>query len=249
MKRVLLLGGTAEARELALALTCARVDVVSSLAGRVSKPRMPVGEVTVGGFGGVEGLVAAIRDDGFTHLVDATHPFAVRMTANAGAAAAVAGVPCLRLARPGWSRHPDAGSWHWVDTYDEARERAEELGTTRPFITTGRQTLDHYGGWTDRDVVLRVVEPLDEVAPARWIVILDRGPFDVAGERAIMREHGVDVLITKDSGGAYTAAKLTAAAGLAVPVVVVRRPYVPAGVAEVDSVEGVLNWLGLPATS
>lgn len=247
--RVLLLGGTAEARALAAAFTDAGVDVVSSLAGRVSRPRMPVGEVRVGGFGGVEGLVAAIHDDGFTHLVDATHPFAVRMTANAGAAAAVAGVPCLRLARPGWSRHSDAGSWNWVDTYDEARELAERLGARRPFITTGRQTLDHYASWADLDVVLRVVEPLDDDAPSRWAVILDRGPFDVAGERAIMREHGVDVLLTKDSGGAYTAAKLTAADELAVPVVVVRRPPVPAGVAEVDSVEGVLSWLGLPATS
>lgn len=210
---------------------------------------MPVGEVRVGGFGGVEGLVAAIRGDGFTHIVDATHPFAVRMTANAGAASAAAGVPCLRLARPGWSRHPDAGSWHWVDTYGEARELAERLGARRPFITTGRQTLDHYGSWRDRDVLLRVVEPLDDDAPSRWAVILDRGPFDVSDELALMREHGVDVLLTKDSGGAYTAAKLTAADELAVPVVVVRRPATPAGVGEVSSVDEVLTWLGLPTPS
>ncbi len=186
MTRVLLLGGTAEARALAAALVDAGFDVVSSLAGRVSKPRMPVGDVRVGGFGGVDGLAAALVEGGFTHLVDATHPFAVRMTANAGAASTVAGVPCLRLARPGWSGHPDARSWHWVDGYDEARRRAEELGAERPFITTGRQTLEHYSSWTDRDVVLRVVEPLDEEAPGRWTVLLDRGPFGVEDERALM---------------------------------------------------------------
>jgi precorrin-6A/cobalt-precorrin-6A reductase len=243
MTRVLLLGGTAEARALAAGLVEAGVDVVSSLAGRVSKPRMPVGDVRVGGFGGVEGLAAALVGGGFTHLVDATHPFAVRMTANAGVASRVAGVPCLRLARPGWNGHPDAGSWHWVDDYDAGRAAAEGLGAARPFITTGRQTLAHYASWTDRDVLLRVVEPLDEDPPPRWTVLLDRGPFGVESELALMRAHGVDVLLTKDSGGAYTEAKLRAAAELGVPVIVVRRPQVPAGVAEVSSVDEVLGWL------
>lgn len=243
MTRVLLLGGTAEARALAVALVDADVDVVSSLAGRVSKPRMPVGPVRVGGFGGVGGLVAALEAGGFTHLVDATHPFATRMTGNAGAAAALAGVPCLRLARPGWAGHPEASRWNWVDGYDAGRVVAEELGARRPFVTTGRQTLQHYATWADRDVVLRVVEPLDEVAPARWTVLLDRGPFGVAEERALMLEHGVDVLLTKDSGGDYTAAKLAAAGGLGVPVVVVRRPSVPSGMEEVASVDEVLAWL------
>lgn len=243
MTRVLLLGGTAEARALAVALVEAGIDVVSSLAGRVSKPRMPVGDVRVGGFGGVEGLAAALAEGGFTHLIDATHPFAMRMTANAAAAAVAMGVPCLRLARPGWSGHQDAGAWHWVGDYDEARVLAEELGATRPFITTGRQTLKHYASWTDRDVVLRVVEPLELAAPPRWTVLLDRGPFDVERERALMTEHGVDALITKDSGGAYTEAKLTAASELGIPVIVVRRPQVPSGMSEVESVADVLPWL------
>ncbi|KGN31921.1 cobalt-precorrin-6x reductase [Knoellia sinensis KCTC 19936] len=244
---MLLLGGTAEARALAAALVAAGVDVVSSLAGRVSRPRMPVGEVRVGGFGGVPGLVHALGDGAFTHLVDATHPFALRMTANAGAAADEAGVPCLRLARPGWREHPDAASWLWVDDYDAARERAEELGAVRPFITTGRQTLEHYAAWDDRGVVLRIVEPLEVPAPSRWTVLLDRGPFEVENELALMREHGVDVVLTKDSGGDYTAAKLTAARHVGLPVVVVRRPTVPAGMAEVSSVDAVLTWLGTSA--
>lgn len=243
MTRVLLLGGTAEARALAEALTDAGVDVVSSLAGRVSRPRMPVGEVRVGGFGGAEGLAVALAEGRFTHLVDATHPFAVRMTANAGAASAAVGVPCLRLARPGWSGHPDAASWRWVDDYDEARALAESLGSQRPFITTGRQTLEHYAAWSDRDVMLRVVEPLDLEAPARWTVLLDRGPFGVEDERALMNQHQVDVLLTKDSGGAYTSSKLTAAAELGVPVIVVRRPQAPRGLDEVETVAEVLTWL------
>ncbi|MFC7486940.1 cobalt-precorrin-6A reductase [Knoellia sp. CPCC 206453] len=243
MTRVLLLGGTAEARALAAALAEAGVDVVSSLAGRVSKPRMPVGAVRVGGFGGVDGLAAALVEGGYTHLVDATHPFAVRMTANAGAASAVARVPCLRLARPGWSEQPDAGAWHWVDDYDAGRALAEQLGAERPFITTGRQTLEHYASWTDRDVLLRVVEPLDEDPPERWTVLLDRGPFDVADERALMSQHQVDALLTKDSGGTYTAGKLAAAAELGVTVIIVRRPQVPAGVTAVSSIDEVLTWL------
>ncbi|KGN36799.1 cobalt-precorrin-6A reductase [Knoellia subterranea] len=243
MTRVLLLGGTAEARALAAALVDAGVEVVSSLAGRVSRPRLPVGEVRVGGFGGVEGLAGEIARGGFTHLVDATHPFAVGMTANAGAAARFAGVPCLRLARPGWAGHPDAGSWHWVSDYEAARAVAESLRARRPFVTTGRQTLQHYASWADRDAVVRVVEPLDADAPARWTVVLDRGPYDVAGETALMHEHALDVMLTKDSGGDYTAAKLTAARELGVPVVVVKRPEVPVGLDEVASVPDVLTWL------
>lgn len=243
MTRVLLLGGTAEARALASALVAGGTDVVSSLAGRVSSPRMPVGPVRVGGFGGVDGLVRELREGGFTHLVDATHPFATTMTSHAAAAARAAGVPCLRLARPGWSAHPDAGRWCWVDSYTDARVEAERLGTRKPFLTTGRQTLEHFAAWTDREVVVRVVEPLDRGAPSAWTVLLDRGPFGVEDERKLMREHGVDLLLTKDSGGDYTAAKLDAARGLGVPVVVVRRPAVPSGLTEVATVADVLTWL------
>ena len=244
-ERVLLLGGTAEARALALALTTEGVDVVSSLAGRVSSPRLPVGDVRVGGFGGVDGLVKELVRGGFTRIVDATHPFAARMTAHAAAAAEVSGVPCLRLARPGWSHHPAASTWHWVTDYDNAREQAERLAVQRPFVTTGRQTLHHYVTWHDRDVLLRVVEPLDADPPRRWTVVLDRGPFDVAEELALMRSHGVDGLLTKDSGGSYTCAKLAAAQELDVPVIVVGRPPVPPGIELVESVDEVLSRLGV----
>ena len=240
-QNVLIVGGTAEARALAQQLVDAGVTVTSSLAGRVANPRLPAGGVRIGGFGGVAGLIGYLSQHHITHVVDATHPFAVRMRGNAVEACARASVPLLRLARPGWSHHPDAPTWHWVNAYDEARQRARELGV-RPFISSGRQTLQHFRVW-DTDALVRVVEPLDEPIPARWRVELDRGPYRLEAEIALMREHGTDVLITKDSGGSYTSAKLDAARALNVPVVVVRRPANPRGLVEVSSLEAVRAWL------
>jgi precorrin-6A/cobalt-precorrin-6A reductase len=236
---VLVLGGTAEARALALELEARGVGFLSSLAGRVSRPRLPVGEVRVGGFGGVDGLAELLVDRAVTAVVDATHPFAATMTAHAAQACARTRTPLVRLARPGWAEHPDASSWTWVATHDDARAAAEALGT-RPFLTTGRQTLGHYASWTDRDVLVRVVEPLETAPPSRWTVVEDRGPYAVEGELALLRAHRVDVLLTKDSGGSYTSAKLTAARELGVPVVVVRRPATPAEVPAVSSVDDVV---------
>ncbi len=157
------------------------MSFLSSLAGRVSRPRLPVGEVRVGGFGGVDGLAAFLVDRAVAAVVDATHPFAATMTAHAAQACAQTRTPLVRLARPGWAAHPDASSWTWVATHDEARAAAEALGI-RPFLTTGRQTLGHYASWTDRDVLVRVVEPLETAPPARWTVVEDRGPYAVEGE-------------------------------------------------------------------
>ncbi|MDO4783736.1 MAG: cobalt-precorrin-6A reductase [Propionibacteriaceae bacterium] len=239
--RVLILGGTAEARALAQALDQAGLSFLSSLAGRVSAPRLPVGEVRIGGFGGAQGLEDFLQSERVTHVIDATHPFATRMSANAVAACGAAGVPLLRFARPGWAHRPDAASWHWVDGLEQARTVAEGIGQ-RPFLTTGRQTLPAFASWDDRDVLVRIVEPLSEAPPPRWTVIRDRGPYSVEGELALLRQHRIDVVLTKDSGGSYTSAKLDACAQLGVPVVVVRRP----GEGEcrsVDSVAGALAWL------
>ena len=239
---VLVVGGTAEARELAGRLVREGVPVTSSLAGRVSRPRLPEGRVRIGGFGGVDGLRRALREEGWTHVVDATHPFAATMTGHAVEAAALEGVPLLRLARPGWSGHPDAGTWHWVASHDQACAVAGGLGA-RPALTTGRQTLAHYAGWAGRPVLVRLVEPPSEALPAPWTVVLDRGPYSLAGERSLLGAHRADVLVTKDSGGGYTAAKLDAARELGLSVVVVRRPGVPAGVRSVDDVDAALSWL------
>ena len=237
---VLLLGGTAEARLLAAGLAAAGVPVVTSLAGDVTDLRLPAGAVRVGGFGGAPGLAAHLRDQGVSAVVDATHPFAAQITANAAAACAETGVALLRLSRPGWSGRPDAASWHWVDSLAEAREVAQTLGE-RVFLATGRQTLPEFVGWTERFVLVRVVDAPEFAVPASWEVLRARGPFDLADERELLRGRGIDVLVTKDSGGA-TDAKLDAAAELGVAVVIVRRPALPVGVAVVDTVAEALMW-------
>lgn len=246
-RRVLILGGTAEARALAMELSEAGADVESSLAGRVSRPRLPVGRVRIGGFGGVDGLVAHLREQSVEALVDATHPFAATMTAHACAAAERSGLPLVRLVRPGWAGDPRARDWHWVPDYGAAAATAERLGH-RPFLTTGRQTLRHFETWAGRPVLVRVVEPLEQVPPG-WRVILDRGPYSLDGERRLLREHRIDVLVTKDSGGSYTAAKLTAAAETGAAVVVVRRPATPTGAYLASDVEAVLALLGFGGRS
>jgi precorrin-6A/cobalt-precorrin-6A reductase len=235
--RVLVLGGTGEARRLAGRLVAEGVDVLSSLAGRVADPVLPPGAVRVGGFGGVEGLIAAL--DGVAALVDATHPFAATMTANAAAAAAATGTPLLRLQRPGWSPRP-GDDWRWVDSLDEAAAAVAGAGSV--FLTTGRQGLAAFAGLRGRCLV-RSVDPPDPPLPERATVVLGRGPFTVEEELAVLREHDVEVVVTKDSGGGMTAAKLTAARQLGVPVVLVRRPPVPPGVPVVATVEEALTWV------
>jgi precorrin-6A/cobalt-precorrin-6A reductase len=237
---ILILGGTREARELAAALVDLGGDVISSLAGRVSRPAVPVGRVRVGGFGGVDGLVDYLRAGQITAVVDATHPFAVRISANAAAATVLAGVPLLRLERPGWHDHPQAGTWTWVADAAAARDAAEYA--RRPFLTTGRQSLDAFLPWTDRRVIVRVVDPPEITVPATWTVIRSRGPYPYDEERRLLEDHAVDVLITKDSGGDLTRAKLDAAADLGVTVVIISRPAPDQAVPSVDQIAIAVNW-------
>lgn len=241
---VLILGGTAEARQLAADLDAAGVAVLSSLAGRVSRPARPVGEVRIGGFGGPAGLAEFLRTAGIAAVVDATHPFAARISASAAAAAARTGVPLLRLERPGWRSHPDADGWRWVP--DAVAARAAVSAARRPFLTTGRQSLPDFLPWADRAVVARVVDPPEIELPECWTLIQARGPYELAAERALLRQHRVDALVTKDSGGTLTAAKLAAAAELGLPVVVLERPAPPPGVRTVttvaDAVGAVRTW-------
>ena len=234
MSTVLILGGTGEARQLAARLHGDNLRVISSLAGRVSRPALPVGEVRIGGFGGLAGLADYLRAAGVDAVVDATHPFAARISASAAQAAALTNVPLLRLQRPGWREHPDADHWTWVSDVEAAREAAE--AARRPFLTTGRQSLPAFWPWADRAVVARVVDPPGLALPQRWTLLLARGPYERAAERALMEEHRVDWLLTKDSGGDLTAAKLDAAADLRLPVVVIERPAPPPGVPLVTTV-------------
>ncbi|MET9882952.1 cobalt-precorrin-6A reductase [Streptomyces sp. NPDC006430] len=268
---VLILGGTTEARRLAGALAVAGTEVgagtdrgtapnpvpevepgsatathaplrvTTSLAGRVSAPVLPPGETRIGGFGGPAGLAAWIAAHRVTHLVDATHPFAERMSFNAAEAAALAGVPLIALRRPGWSPGP-GDDWHFVDSLAGAATVLPELGS-RAFLTTGRTGLHAFAHLADTWFLVRSVDPPQPPVPPRLEVLLARGPFGLDDERELLARHRIDVLVTKDSGGSATAPKLTAARGAAIPVVVVRRPPVPHGVRETASVEAVRHWL------
>lgn len=236
--RVLVLGGTGEARRLATALVDAGVEVVSSLAGRVADPVLPPGEVRIGGFGGAVGLATWLRANPVAAVVDATHPFAVTMSASAAEACALTGHPLLRLQRPGWSAGP-GDDWRWVDSLEGAAEAV--AGFESVFLSTGRTGLGAFAGLTARCLV-RSVDPPDPPLPARTGVVLARGPFSVADELTLLRQHAVEVVVTKDSGGSMTAAKLTAARELGLPVVLVRRSPVPPGVPVVATVDEAVAW-------
>jgi precorrin-6A/cobalt-precorrin-6A reductase len=241
---ILILGGTTEARELAAALTARPgVRVTTSLAGRVTRPGAVAGEVRIGGFGGVAGLADWMRQEHVDALVDATHPFARAITAHAAQAAAVTGVPSVVLRRPGWHPGP-RDRWHPVDSLDEAAGLLPSLGR-RVFLTTGRMELVAFARLTELHFVIRSVELPEPPMPPHTEVLLARGPFTVADESTLLYDHCIDVLVTKDSGGAATSAKLTAARELALPVVVVRRPPLPDGVTSVPDVAGVQRWLDL----
>jgi precorrin-6A/cobalt-precorrin-6A reductase len=239
--RVLILGGTAEGRALADACAgLAGISPVSSLAGRLRVPVPPAGEVRIGGFGGVDGLVGYLRAERIGAVVDATHPFASTITASAVAASARAAVPIVVLRRPGWRQQP-GDDWHRVPTVTAAAALAPRLGE-RILLTTGRQTLAAFAG-SDAWFLARCVDPPAPPLPARLEVVLDRGPFTVGGELALLREHRIEVLVTKDSGGTMAAAKLEAARALGRPVVLVDRPAAVTGVATVASVADALTWL------
>lgn len=245
MTSVLVLGGTGEARELAAALAeDSRFDVVSSLAGRVRDPRLPEGEVRVGGFGGPEGLVDWMRERGTDVLVDATHPFARRMTLSAVEAARAAGVHLLVLRRPGWTPEP-GDDWRWVPSVQDAAGLLPELGRG-VFLTTGRQDVSAFAGLDGHRFLLRCVDPPEPPLPRQLEVLCDRGPYTVEGELELLRSRDLDVVVTKDSGGRMTAAKLRAARELGLPVVVVRRPPPPEAPL-VETAGEALAWLEVQA--
>ncbi|AYF79195.1 cobalt-precorrin-6A reductase [Nocardia yunnanensis] len=239
--KTLILGGTREARELAAIASGERgFEIVSSLAGRVRAPVLPVGAVRVGGFGGVEGLREWLADNGIQAVVDATHPFAGGISANAAAAATSLGLPVLHVRRPGW-RERDGDRWIRVAGLAEAAEAVAGMGD-RVFLTIGRQGVAAFAlsrAW----FLIRAIDPPDGDIPPHHELLLARGPFSVADETALLRNRAIDVMVTKDSGGTLTEAKLTAARELGIPVVMMDRPAPPAGVDQVETVAAAWNWL------
>ncbi len=228
--RVLILGGTGEARELAAALHAQPgVSVTSSLAGRVSDPALPRGATVVGGFGGASGLAAFLAERRFDVLVDATHPLAQTITRHAVDACATVGLPLLVLRRPGWAQRP-GDRWHRVTSIHDAAVAARELcpPDSCVFLTTGRRELAPFASDSQRRYLIRAVDPPDPASLPGWAtVLLDRGPYTVEAESALMTRNEVRMLVTRDSGGDMTYAKIEAARSFGIDVVVVDRPPLP----------------------
>lgn len=241
-RRVLVLGGTGEARALAARIAAdARFCGVLSLAGRTSAPLAQPLQTRVGGFGGAEGLARYLADERIERVVDATHPFAARISQNARAACAAHGAPLLTLTRAPWTPAPGD---RWIDVADnETAARALGEAPRRVFLTIGRQGVADFRAAPQHDYLLRVIEPpAAQDLPPRCDVVFARGPFSVDDEIALMREKRIDVIVTKNSGGAQTYAKIEAARRLGLPVVMIARPAA-AGVATTHDLDAAIAFL------
>jgi precorrin-6A/cobalt-precorrin-6A reductase len=223
-QRILILGGTAEAREIAALLVALGHDVTTSLAGVTSAPILPVGKMRVGGFGGVEGMVHYLLSAQINVLLDATHPFAANISRHACDAAQMAGCRLLRFERAAWQALPDD---RWTDVATLVEAALVLPPSSIVLLTTGRKELGPFLQRPDVIGVIRTVEPIAEALPPGWSVILDRPPQHLAGEIALMRNFRITHLITKNAGGERTKAKLAAARLLGLPVIMVRRPVKP----------------------
>lgn len=226
MRRLLILGGTGEARALA-ALAAAhfgsRLEIIVSLAGRTRSPDAGPATMRIGGFGGPDGLARYLNDTKIDLVVDATHPFATTISANARAAARRTGVRLLRLERPGW-RPQDGDRWIEVPDARSAAKAALELGR-RVFLSFGGREVADFADLKNVWFLVRRIEaPVQPLPLAQYAVVLGRGPFSIAAETALLRGHRIDVVVTKASGGPLTRAKLDAARALGLPVVMITRP-------------------------
>ena len=241
--RVLILGGTTEANQLVARLANdARFDAVLSYAGRTERPTPPPVSWRVGGFGGVDGLTKYLRDQNIARVVDATHPFAAQMSAHAIAACAIADVPLLALERRPWPRI--AGD-RWIEV-DDFTAAAAALGPSprRVFLGIGRMQLAPFASHPQHFYLVRLVDPPRAPLPLQDAeLIVARGPFDLAGDRAMLADHRIHIVVARDAGGDGAFAKIEAARALRLPVVMVRRPVIPER-EKVETVGEVLRWLG-----
>ncbi|RUT28779.1 cobalt-precorrin-6A reductase [Arsenicitalea aurantiaca] len=229
--KILILGGTGDARELADRLVEMGHDVTTSLAGRTENPVLPKGAIRIGGFGGADFLAAFLRAEGFERLVDATHPYAARISRNAVTAADAAGIPLVRVVRPGWAE-PKYAFWHHQPDFETAAARLPR--GARALLTIGHAGLDPFLARTDCTFLVRSIEAPAELLPANAWSILSRPPHFLPEEIALMKAEKISHLVTKNSGGAATEAKLKAAEHLRVAVFMIARPALPEAI-EVQS--------------
>lgn len=244
--KLLILGGTSDAVALAHALARRfgnRLAVISSLAGVTHQTPVDIpGEVRRGGFGGVDGLADYLRREKIDLVIDSTHPFAANMSQHGREACVRLSIPRLTLLRPDWPRI--AGEQRYmVPDMSAAAAKLTEVGARRIFVTTGAKDLPALAAVPNAWFLIRVIEPLEAPLPIpSHALIFARGPFTAAGERRLMTEHGIDALVTKDSGGHATYGKILAARDLNIPVVMLERPDT-FGSLEVDTIEAALDWV------
>ena len=239
--KILILGGTAEARELANRLVDAGHDVITSLAGRTQEPKLPQGGLRMGKFGGIPGLAAYLRAAGIERLVDATHPYAGLISINAVAAAQATGIALVRYMRPEWAQKVGA-DWMTVETAAEAAAALPHNADV--LLTTGHTGLSHFLERDDCQFVVRTIEAPAEALPRHATLRQRRPPYSLSDEMGLMEREGITHLVTKNSGGAQTSAKLEAAQRLGVKVIMIARPaYGPA--TEVATLDEAIAALGL----
>ena len=245
--KILILGGTAEAKQLAHAIFEQRpdLDVTISLAGATRTPADMPGHVRGGSFGGAKGLAVFLQEQGFKAVIDATHPFAATMTQNAAQACRAAGVALLHFERPQWVLPQDTDVVFVPDFVEAARLVARTSAST--FLTIGRKHLAAFDGVRDVKLLVRLMDEADaQAGPVLGLenctIVTGRPPFSVAGEEALMREHQIDTIVSKASGGDATRAKIDAAAKVGARIILIRRPVPPEG-ARVSRIEDALGWL------
>jgi precorrin-6A/cobalt-precorrin-6A reductase len=220
-EKILILGGTAEARLLAEQLIDAGHDVTTSLAGRTLDPILPRGAVRTGGFGGAEGLAIYLRAEGFDRMIDATHPFARRISENAIKASAISGVPLEQRLRPRWQKQP-GDRWKPVTSLEAAAEALPAHATV--FLALGRQYLDAFTGRADCHFVVRMVDPPEApLAFPDYRLVLGKPANDPDREADLFTAHGITHLVCRNSGGPAGYAKIIAARRLALPVIMIER--------------------------
>ncbi len=241
MRHVLLLGGTTEASRLAHALAAARVSAVYSYAGRTDAPVPQPVPTRIGGFGGVQGLIDYMADAGVTHVVDATHPFASRISSNAIAACGATGIPLCALERAPWVAGP-GDDWRLVADIAGALAALPET-PARVFLAIGKQNLSAFAVRPQHHYLVRLVDPPEGLLPLPDVhAVIARGPFDLPGDLALLQTHRITHIVAKNAGGSGAEAKLKAARILQIPVVLIDRPpLLPRRV--FDQVDEVMGWL------